>query len=108
MSFNKNEEKKMRRLLLLIFVLLLLVDLADDGFPGKARFWYPFSGPSGSTACAPQYNLEQVDSWCELPLIDSLGISNRNQSHPLTFGVLRNFKRLTSCHTSSSGGIPLN
>jgi hypothetical protein len=97
----------MRRLLLLIFVLLLVVDLADDGFPGKARFVSPVSPISDSAASFPPYDLEQVDSWCELPLIDSLGIFNHYQSQTLTCRVLHNLKRITSCHTRSSGGIPL-
>jgi hypothetical protein len=106
-SSDAGEEKKMRRLLLLIFLVLLVVDLADDGFPGKARFISPVSPLSGSAASSHQYNVEQVDSWCELPLIDSLEISNHYQSQTLTCRVLHILKRISFCHTRSSGGIPL-
>jgi hypothetical protein len=97
----------MRRLLLLIFVLLLVVDFADDGFPGKARFFGPVSPISDSAVSVPPSDLEQVESWFELPLIDSLGIFNHYQSQTLTCRVLHNLKKVSSCHTRSSGGIPL-
>jgi hypothetical protein len=106
-SSPEDEEKKMRRLLLLIFVLLLVVDFADDGFPGKARFISPVAPLSGSVAFSHQYNVEKMDAWCELPLIDPLGILNRYQSQKLICRVQNNLKKISSCQTSSSGGIPL-
>jgi hypothetical protein len=97
----------MRRFLMLIFVLLLLVDLADDGFLGKARFVSPVSPLSGSVASSHQYAAEQVDSWCELPLRNSPGIFNHYQNQPISCSFLNNLKKISSWHTSSSGGIPL-
>ena len=97
----------MRRLLVLIFILLLVVDLADDGFPGKARFVSPVSPLSDSAASFSPSNLEQVDSWWEPPLIDPLGISNHYQSQTVTCRVQNNLKKVSSSLTSSSGGIPL-
>jgi hypothetical protein len=97
----------MRRLLLFIFVLLLVVDLADDGFPGKAIFCNPVSPLSGSVASSHQSNVEQMDSWYEFPLIDSPGIFNHYQNQTLTCSSLNNLKRIGFYHTSSSGGIPL-
>jgi hypothetical protein len=100
-------EEMMRRLFTLIFALLLVVDLADDGFPGKARFVSPVSPFSDSVASFSPSNLEQLDSWCELPLIDPLGISEYYQSQTLTCRVQNNLKKITSFQLSSSGGIPL-
>jgi hypothetical protein len=100
-------EEKMRRLIPAILVLLLLIDLADDGFPGKVRFVSHVSPLSGSVASYLQYSVEQVDSHCEPPLPDSPGIFNHYQDQTVTCSFLNNLKKISFCHTSSSGGIPL-
>jgi hypothetical protein len=97
----------MRRLLLVLFVLLLLIDLGDDGFPGKVKFVSPLPPPEGSVVSSPHYGVEQVDSWGELPLRDSSEIINYCRYQELTCNVQQNLKMIISCHTSSSGGMPL-
>jgi hypothetical protein len=97
----------MWRFLLVFLALLLVVDLADDGFLGKARFVSPVSPFSDSVAPDPQYNVELVDSWCGLSLPDSLGIFYHYQSQTVTCRFLDNLKRISFCQASSSGGLPL-
>jgi hypothetical protein len=97
----------MRRLLLFIFVLLLVVDLADDGLPGKARFVSPVAPLSSSVGAFPLYDFEKVDSCCEFTLTDPSGISNHYENQTLPCRVQNNLKRIGSYQISSSGGIPL-
>ena len=105
--FAEGEEKKMRRLLLLIFMLLLLIDLGDDGFLGKARFVSPVSPAAGSSVSPSHYDVEQVDSWGELPLRDSLKIFNHYQDQTLTCSFLNSLQKISFCQAISSGGLPL-
>ena len=97
----------MRRLFLLIFVLFLVVDLADDGFPGKARFVSSLSPSAVSAVSSLHDNVDQVDSWCEPPLRVARGGSNYYQVRILTRNVQQILKKISSCHISSSGGLPL-
>jgi len=98
----------MRRLLLFICILFLLVDLADDGALGNApRFSIPPSSLADSVASSQNCNPDQQDSWCELPPEDLGGTTSPFQSQQLTFSILRKLKVITSCRSSSSGGIPL-
>jgi hypothetical protein len=103
-SFQEGGEKKMRRFLLVFLALILLIDLADDGFPGKARFVSP---ASGSVASCSQYIVEQVDSWCGSPVPDALEIFSHYQNQTVTFSSFNNFNKIIFCHTNSSGGMPL-
>jgi hypothetical protein len=105
--FDEGEEKKMRRLLLLIFVLRLLIDLGDDGFPGKARFVSPVSPSAGSVVSSLPYDVGQIDSWCELPLREARGIPNPYQDPRLTCNIRQILRKISSCHISSAGGLPL-
>jgi hypothetical protein len=105
--FDEGEKKKMRRLLLLIFVLLLLIDLGDDGFPGKVKFVSPLPPSAGSSVSSPHCDVEQVNSRCELPVRDLSGTFNHYQYQRLTCNVWQKLEIISSCHTSSSGGMPL-
>jgi hypothetical protein len=104
---NEGEAQTRRRLLIVIFVLLLLIDLGDDGFPGKARFVSPASPSAASVASSPYCGVEQVDSWCELPQKDLPGIFNHYHGQKLACNFRQILKKIGFCHTSSSGGIPL-
>jgi len=97
----------MRGFLLVFLVLLLLIDLAEDGFPGEARFVCPLSPLSGSVATCSQYTLEQADSWCEPSVPDSPEIFTHYQNQTVTVNFLNNFKKIIFCHHNSTGGIPL-
>ena len=101
-----DQEKKMRCLLLHILIILLLIDLADDGFPGKVRFGASFL-PSDSTVFSPQYYLEQVDYFCKLPIIKSIEISNHYQIQSIIIISLHNHSKSTPYYANISGGIPL-
>ncbi len=88
----------MRRLLLLIFVLLLLVDLADDGFPGKVTV-FSLSPLTCSVTSSDQYDPDIVDSWCEFSPTDSQGIRPQFQTQALIFSVLPILKIISPYHT---------
>jgi hypothetical protein len=96
----------MKRLVLLLFALLLVVDLAEDGRLGKARFVAPHSSVKVSVA-SPHGGTVTLDSLDKPPPGTALGIPR----HPLSqigIPVVHHYlKHLDSCNTGSSGGIPL-
>jgi hypothetical protein len=96
----------MKRGVLLILALLLLLDLADDGYLGKAKFVPPYSTAKTSLTSAPQYDTGKIDSSGSLPSPDWRDMSGPRHLQPVMPLVQLARKIITPCNNGSSGGIP--
>jgi len=106
-SHSDGEETQMRRFLLLIFALLLMLDLADDGCLGKAKFVSPLSPPPASADSSHKTKSGQGDFWLELPPADSRGNLNHFGTYSVKVSIQHDFIIKYYHHISSSGGLPL-
>ncbi len=95
----------MKRAVLLILAVLLLLDLAD-GSLALLAFQPPDSALQTSLTSAPQYDSEKVVSPYTPPLPDGRDTSGQWQFQPTMLEGQQSLRMITSCNTSSSGGIP--
>jgi hypothetical protein len=98
----------MKRMVLLILVLMLLVDLAEDGYLGKATFCLPC--PSAKTTVTSSHNCPgsgQGDFGHELASPKAPGCPRHDEARPVSLHVPPILQIIHCCHLSSAGGIPL-
>jgi hypothetical protein len=99
---------KMKRMLLLILVLLLMMDLAEDGCLGKAKF--NLSNPSATTSVTQtddQPDSDKTDFRHEPASIELPGSPHHGGPRPVIPHLPHTLQIIHCCHISSSGGIPL-
>lgn len=97
----------MKRMLVLIGALLLMLDLADDGCLGKAKFVCPTAPIRSSVNSHQSDDLCKVDSSYELLPAVSWGIPRQCESRPVTPRFHHTYKLIDYYHSGSSGGLPL-
>ena len=97
----------MKRGVLLILAVLLLIDLADDGCLGKAKFLPPHSSTKISLTFPLDCDSESVDTTYAPPASNRWEICGRKQFQAVLIGVQTTLKIITFCNNGSSGGIPL-
>jgi hypothetical protein len=93
--------------LLLILALLLMLDIAEDGFLGKATFELPPAAAKTSVSAPHHISSGQVDCRHKVPppnLCDPPGQANYQ---PVSFRVQPTLKIIDYRNNGSSGGIPL-
>lgn len=97
----------MKRMVIFICVLFLMLDIADDGCLGKAKFNLP--QPQAETSLTSSYHPDsnQTDFHHKLTATDLPGIHRLEYTQPVTLCVLPTIRIIHCCHLSSSGGIPL-
>jgi hypothetical protein len=98
----------MKRLVLLILVLILMVDLAEDGYLGKATPYLPC--PSAKTSLTSSHNHPgsgQTDFRHELASTDLPGSPHYDEAQPTILLLPHTLQIMHCCHLGSSGGIPL-
>jgi hypothetical protein len=97
----------MKRSLLLILALLLTMDLAEDGFLGKATFERPRAAAKTSASATHHNDSGQVDFKHEVPLANLLDPPSRAHYQPVSFRIQPTSKIIGYRNPGSSGGIPL-
>jgi len=102
----REAETRMKRVVLLILVLLLVIDLAEDGCLGKAKFAPPHSFAKTSLTSPLLDCSGKVDSHYKLPT-GCWGRSRLMQFQTVTQWVQPVLKIIIYNNNGSSGGIPL-
>jgi hypothetical protein len=98
----------MKRLVLFILVLILLVDFAEDGYLGKAKFCLP--SPSAKTSVTSFHHHPgsgQTVFHEELGSPKVFVSPSHGEARPASLQVPPTLQIMHCCHLSSSGGIPL-
>jgi hypothetical protein len=92
--------------LLLILVLLLMLDLAQDGFLGKATFDLPHA--SAKTAVSTPHHNGSCQHNCQHKFAPATlwELSSQANFQPRPFRVKPTLKIIDYHNTGSSGGIP--
>jgi hypothetical protein len=97
----------MKRSMLLILALLLMMDLAEDGFLGKATFELPRAVAKTSASTTHHNYSGQVDCRHEVPLAHLSDPPGRAHYQPVSFRIQPTFKIIDYRNPGSSGGVPL-
>jgi hypothetical protein len=98
----------MKRMVLLILVLLLMVDLAEDGYLGKATPCLP--RPIAKTSVTSSHNQPGSGHSIfrhELSPTELYRTLRYGKAQVATHHLPSTLQVLHCCHLSSSGGIPL-
>jgi hypothetical protein len=97
----------MKRGILLIVLLLLLVNLAEGGRFGKAKFLPPDSTTKASLTTFQHDGSGKIDFSGAMPSPDLCKIFSPRQSQPIRSEGHPTFKLINACNNGNSGGIPL-
>ena len=100
-------ETSMKRVVFLILVLLLFVDLAEDGYLGKANFYLPNPSAKTSVTSCPHSDSGHIDFRYEFASTDLPGGPRHGDAQPVTLRLRLTLQLIHCCHLGSSGGIPL-
>jgi hypothetical protein len=95
-----------KRLLIIICTIFLLLDLADDGYLGKAPFG-PLSSSQQFSSYSEDYNSGKAEFPEILQLEDFWEAPRISPIHTVTPVFQSILKIINCCHLNSSGGIPL-
>ncbi len=96
----------MKRGILLIVALLLVLDLAEDGYLGRAKFVPPHSSAKTSLTSSPQFDSAKIDSSDLPPSQNWAKIPCPRQVQPVMQPAQQSLKITTYCNNGSSGGMP--
>jgi hypothetical protein len=96
----------MKRLVIFICVLFLLLDLADDGCFGKAKFSLLDSSSSASVTSSDHSDSDQPNYGHGSAPPDLAARPRQADTRTVTLSVPATILKIHCCHFSSAGGLP--